>query len=96
MTPEEMDYHQKYYQNNKDKIKRRSEEYRLSNKNNPEYKKNRAIIQNRYVSKYPEKENAELRRKYNIKTQQIGDKLKSNNNFENISVKKDNQFEEDL
>lgn len=91
-----MDYHQKYYQNNKDKIKRRSEEYRLSNKNNPEYKKNRAIIQNRYVSKYPEKENAELRRKYNIKTQQIGDKLKSNNNFENISVKKDNQFEEDL
>lgn len=38
----------------------------------------------------------ELERKENEKTHIVGDKFKSNNNSENTSVKKDNQFEEDL
>lgn len=41
-------------------------------------------------------EKSELEKKESEKIQEIGDKAQSNNNTENSSVKKDNQFDEDL
>lgn len=50
----------------------------------------------RKLRKQAEKEKADLERKYNEKTQKIGDKFRTSNNSENTITQKDSQFEEDL